>query len=80
MWRIDPDRARGSLCTVDIGTHLEALIHAATGLTITKVLARFDYTVDDIPLETNSNVMLQLSNGASGNLWSSIVAVGQDAM
>ena len=79
MWRIDPDRARGSLCTVDIGTHLEALIHAATGLTITKVLARFDYTVDDIPLETNSNVMLQLSNGASGNLWSSIVAVGQDA-
>ena len=79
MWRIDPARARGSLCTVDIGTHLEALIHAATGLTITKVLARFDYTVDDIPLETNSNVMLQLSNGASGNLWSSIVAVGQDA-
>ena len=43
------------------------------------MLARFDYTVDDIPLETNSNVMLQLSNGASGNLWSSIVAVGQDA-
>ena len=79
MWRINPERANGSLCTVDIGTHLEALIHAATGLTITKVLARFDYTVDNLPLETNSNVMLQLSNGASGNLWSSIVAIGHDA-
>ncbi len=79
MWRIDPKRANGSLCTVDIGTHLESLIHAATGLEITKVLARFDNTVDGLPLETNSNVMLQLSNGASGNLWSSIVAIGHDA-
>ena len=79
MWRIDPERANGSLCTVDIGTHLESLIHAATGLEITKVLARFDNTVDGLPLETNSNVMLQLSNGASGNLWSSIVAIGHDA-
>ncbi|MCH1978204.1 Gfo/Idh/MocA family oxidoreductase [Lawsonibacter sp. OA9] len=79
MWRIDPERANGSLCTVDIGTHLEALLHAATGLEIRKVLARFDYTVDGLPLETNSNVMLQLSNGASGSLWSSIVAVGHDA-
>ena len=79
MWRIDPERANGSLCTVDIGTHLEALLHASTGLEVTKVLARFDYTVDGLPLETNSNVMLQLSNGASGSLWSSIVAVGHDA-
>lgn len=79
MWRIDPERANGSLCTVDIGTHLEALIHASTGLEVTKVLARFDYTVDGLPLETNSNVMLQLSNGASGSLWSSIVAIGHDA-
>ncbi|MCI9099127.1 MAG: Gfo/Idh/MocA family oxidoreductase [Lachnospiraceae bacterium] len=79
MWRIDPERANGSLCTVDIGTHLDALIHATTGLEVTKVLARFDYTVDGLPLETNSNVMLQLSNGASGSLWSSIVAIGHDA-
>lgn len=79
MWRINPDRANGSLCTVDIGTHLEALLHAATGLKIRKVLARFDNTVEGLPLETNSNVMLQLSNGASGNLWSSIVAVGHGA-
>ncbi len=79
MWRADPSRANGSLCTVDIGTHLASLVHAATGLEISKVLARFDYTVEGLPLETNSNVMLQLSNGASGNLWSSIVAIGQDA-
>ncbi len=79
MWRIDPKRANGSLCTVDIGTHLESLISAATGLKIEKVLARFDYTVENLPLETNSNIMLQLSNGASGSLWSSIVAIGHDA-
>lgn len=79
MWRLDPKRSSGSLCTVDIGTHLEHLIVAATGLEVKSVLARFDYTSKDIPLETNSTVMLTFENGVSGTLWSSIVAIGHDA-
>jgi len=79
MWRLDPQRGTGSLCTVDIGTHLEHLITAATGRHVERVLARFDYSPQDIPLETNSTVMLTLDNGVSGTLWSSIVAIGHDA-
>lgn len=79
MWRLDPKRGSGSLCTVDIGTHLEHLIVAATGLEVKKVLARFDYSPKDVPLETNSTVMLEFDNGVSGTLWSSIVAIGHDA-
>jgi len=79
MWRLDPKRGSGSLCTVDIGTHLEHLIVAATGMEVKKVLARFDYSPKDVPLETNSTVMLEFDNGVSGTLWSSIVAIGHDA-
>lgn len=79
MWRLDPERSSGSLCTVDIGTHLEHLIVAATGMEVESVLARFDYSPEDIPLETNSTVMLKFANGVSGTLWSSIVAIGHDA-
>ena len=79
MWRADPKRGNGSLCVTDIGTHIEHLVKAATGLEVTSVLANMNNTVPDIPLDTNSVVMLKLSNGASGLLWSSIVAVGHDA-
>lgn len=79
MWRLDPERSSGSLCTVDIGTHLEHLVTAATGMEVESVLARFDYSPKDIPLETNSTVMLKFKNGVSGTLWSSIVAIGHDA-
>lgn len=79
MWRLNPERSSGSLCTVDIGTHLEHLVTAATGMEVKSVLARFDYSPKDIPLETNSTVMLKFDNGVSGTLWSSIVAIGHDA-
>ena len=69
----------GRCVLVDIGTHLESLIHAATGLEITKYWHALTIRWTDYRFETNSNVMLQLSNGASGNLWSSIVAIGHDA-
>ncbi|MFV0529449.1 MAG: Gfo/Idh/MocA family protein [Lachnospiraceae bacterium] len=79
MWRMDPERGAGSLCTADIGTHLEHLVTAATGLEVREVLARFDYTPEGIPLETNSTVLLKFDGGISGTLWSSIVAIGHDA-
>lgn len=79
MWRIDPSRSNGSLCVTDIGTHIEHLVKAATGLEVKSVLANMDNTVAEIPMDTNSTIMLKLSNGASGLLWSSIVAIGQDA-
>ena len=50
MWRLIP-RSRGeSLCTADIGTHLEQLIVQMTGLEIKRVLARFDTYPRDLPL------------------------------
>jgi len=79
MWRLDTSLGAISLATADIGTHLEYLITAATGLEVTEVLARFDYIPAEMQLETNSNILLKLSNGASGALWSSVVAIGHDS-
>ena len=36
-WRFDPQIIGASLCTGDIGTHLEQLIAQSTGLTIKSV-------------------------------------------
>ncbi|MDR1534510.1 MAG: Gfo/Idh/MocA family oxidoreductase [Planctomycetota bacterium] len=76
LWRFDPERVGSSLCTGDIGTHLHQLVAQSTGLRIRRVLARFDTYPRHLPLETNTTVLLDFGNGASGTLWASQIAIG----
>ena len=78
MWRLDPEIAGESLCTADIGTHLEQLIVQMTGLEIKRVLARFDTYPRDLPLETNTTIMLDFGDQITGTLWASQIAIGYE--
>ena len=73
-WRADPKVSGISNCTGDIGTHIEHTVSYITGLRVKRVAARTDYF--DHPLDLNSNMLLEFSNGASGVYWSSQVAIG----
>ena len=78
LWRLDPEIAGESLCTADIGTHLEQLIAQTTGLKIKRVLARFDKYPRNLPLETNVTILLDFGNEISGTIWASQIAAGYE--
>jgi len=77
-WRTDPDMAGCSNCTGDIGSHIEHTAAFVTGLRSKRLLARLDAIGEGRTLDTNSCVMLEYENGATGMYWSSQVAIGND--
>ncbi len=78
LWRLDPSRTGPSLATADIGTHCEHLIHAATGLVPERVLAKFDTYPRNLPLETNTTILLSYPGGVTGTIWASQIALGHE--
>ena len=77
-WRHDPARSGASGCCADIGTHVECLIAAMTGLHPERVIARFDRIPKDVPLETNAQIMVDFDGGIPGMIWTSQVAMGHE--
>lgn len=77
-WRFDPEQAGPSAATADIGTHLTCLIERGTGLKIERVLANLTRIPADMPLDTNTQVMLRLTGDVPGLLWASQVAIGHE--
>lgn len=77
-WRFDPNVAGESLCCADLGTHAEQLIEQFTGLTIRRVLAKFNTWPAYLPLETNVTALLDLGDGITGELWASQIAIGKE--
>ena len=77
-WRTDPKMAGCSNCTGDIGSHIEHTAAFVTGLKIKRLLARLDIIGAGRTLDTNSAVLLEYENGATGMYWSSQIAAGND--
>jgi predicted dehydrogenase len=77
-WRTDPNMAGVSNCTGDIGSHIEHTAAFVTGLGSKRLLAKLDAVGAGRTLDTNSAVLLEYENGATGMYWSSQVAVGND--
>ncbi|MGE4549295.1 MAG: Gfo/Idh/MocA family protein [Intestinibacillus sp.] len=77
-WRFDPSVIGESLCVADIGTHLEYLVSAMTGLRLQKVLCVTHRIPPDLPLESNAQVLLQYERGIPGMMWASQVAIGHE--
>ncbi|MGQ9660822.1 MAG: Gfo/Idh/MocA family protein [Kiritimatiellia bacterium] len=78
MWRTDPRRAGPSCCMGDIGTHCANLAEYITGLRITEVCAELKTFVKGRPLDDDGSVLLRFDNGATGVLWASQIAVGEE--
>lgn len=77
LWRLDPQRAGGTACCSDIGTHVEALISLMTGLRLEKVLARLN-PYKGSPMDHDMDALLEYEGGIPGTLWASQIASGND--
>ncbi len=77
-WRTDPKRSGRSNCLGDIGTHAENMVNYMTGLKLKRLCAKMDKKVAGRVLDDNSQVLLEYENGATGTLWASQVAIGND--
>jgi predicted dehydrogenase len=77
-WRTDPARAGISNCVGDIGSHIEHMASATTGLRIESILARLDRIGEGRVLDDNASIMVEYEGGAKGLFWCSQIAVGHD--
>lgn len=75
-WLVDPKKNGKAGCTAHIATHAEYLARYLLGRRLEKVLARFQYDLPDIAIETGVYAMLSFEGGVEGTLWSSNTAVG----
>lgn len=77
-WRTNPKLSGRSNCLGDIGSHAENMVHYMTGLKLKRLCAKMDIKVAGRTLDDNAQVLLEYENGATGTLWCSQVAIGND--
>ncbi|WP_217353785.1 Gfo/Idh/MocA family protein [Ruegeria arenilitoris] len=77
-WRTDPERSGAGGSTGDIGTHAYNLACFVTGLKAESLAADLQAFVPGRKVDDNAHVLLRFEGGASGMLWSSQVAPGNE--
>lgn len=77
-WRTDPARTGLGGSTGDIGTHAYNLACFITGLSADSLAADLQSFVPARQVDDNAHVMLRFAGGASGMLWCSQVAPGNE--
>ena len=76
--RTDPGLLGDASVLYDLGTHAHQLARFITGLEVTEVAAELSQIVKGRAIKDNANLLLRFSNGASGALWASMAAVGNE--
>jgi predicted dehydrogenase len=77
-WRTDPKRSGKAGCMGDIGTHAAHLAEYISGLLIKQLCADLSIFVEGRALDDDGNVLLRFDNGATGVLFASQVAAGEE--
>jgi predicted dehydrogenase len=77
-WRTDPTKSGASGAIGDIGTHAFNMSEYVTGLKVTKLCADLNIVVEGRKLDDDGSVLLKFNNGASGILFVTQVAPGED--
>ena len=77
-WRTDPKLAGASCCMGDIGSHCENLAEYITGQPIDYVCAELNTFVGGRKLDDDGSILLRLKGGATGILWASQIAIGEE--
>lgn len=75
-WRNDPKINGKSGAVGDIGTHIECAVSYVTGLEIDSLCANLRAIGRGINLDTNGEILIKYTGGASGMYWCSQVAYG----
>ena len=77
-WRTDPAKSGAGGAVGDIGTHAAHLAEYVSGLRITAIAAELHTFVQGRALDDDSSMMLRFDNGASGLLFATQVAAGEE--
>ena len=77
QWRYDPDQTGVSSVLADAGLHALHMACFVIGQQVTRVSADFVTTIERRELEDDALLALRFGGGATGRLWTSAVAVGQ---
>lgn len=77
-WRTDPKKSGISNAMGDIGTHAFNLAEYVTGLQVTKLNADINTVVSSRTLDDDGAILLKFNNGASGILFATQVAAGEE--
>jgi predicted dehydrogenase len=77
-WRTDPARSGIAGCMGDIGTHAFNMAEYVSGLQVTKICADLNVMVEGRKLDDDGQVLLKFNNGASGLLYASQIAAGEE--
>ena len=77
-WRTDPTKSGDAGAMGDIGTHAFNMAEYITGLKVTQVCADVNIIVEGRKLDDDGSVLLRFNNGATGNLFITQVAAGED--
>lgn len=77
-WRTDPKKSGKAGCMGDIGTHAFNLAEYVSGLELSQLCADLHTIVEGRQLDDDGAVLLRFSNGASGVLFASQVAAGEE--
>jgi predicted dehydrogenase len=77
-WRTDPARSGIAGAIGDIGTHAFNMAEYVSGLKVTELCADINITVKGRKLDDDGSVLLRFDNGATGILFATQVAPGED--
>jgi len=77
-WRTDPAKSGVAGAIGDIGTHAFNMAEYVSGLQVTQLCADVNIIVEGRKLDDDGSVLLKFNNGASGILFVSQVAPGED--
>jgi predicted dehydrogenase len=77
-WRTDPGLLGDASVLYDLGTHAHQLARFITALEVTEVATELSQIVQGRAIKDNANLLLRFSNGATGTLWASMAAVGNE--
>ncbi len=77
-WRTDPSQSGMAGGMGDIGTHAFNLAEYVSGLKVTKICADINIVVPGRKLDDDGNVLLKFENGASGSLFATQIAAGEE--
>ncbi len=77
-WRTDPSKSGIAGAMGDIGTHAFNLAEYVSGLEVKQICANINILVKGRLLDDDGDVLLKFSNGASGILFATQVAAGEE--
>ncbi|WP_296623179.1 Gfo/Idh/MocA family oxidoreductase [Marivirga sp.] len=77
-WRTDPEKSGKGGTIADIGTHAFNLLESVSGLKVKSLMADVSILVEGRKIDDDTNVLLEMDNGAKGYLSSSQICTGED--